>query len=69
VFRQNQLVLKKFKCIFRQTKIPFWKHWIGYGCIQMDPMKVKEIEYWEEKQTVHDMRVLLGTTNNYRNFL
>jgi hypothetical protein len=58
--RQNKVFLKKSKCVFGKTKILFLGHWIGKRCIHMDPVKVKEIEYWEEPWIVHDMRVFIG---------
>eukprot|EP00253_Pinus_taeda_P026220 PITA_26220 len=40
----NQLYLKKSKCVFVQTKIPFLGHIVGQGYIQMEPSRVKAIE-------------------------
>eukprot|EP00253_Pinus_taeda_P030916 PITA_30916 len=61
--RENQLFLKKSKCVFAQTEIPFLGHIIGQGYIRMEPSRVKSIEDWVEPKNVHDMRVFLGMTN------
>jgi len=42
--RTNQLFLKKSKCVFAQTEIPFLGHIVGQGCIRMEPSRVKAIE-------------------------
>jgi hypothetical protein len=39
--RQNQLYLKKSKCVFGHIEVLFLVHWVGQG---MDPKKVKVIE-------------------------
>ena len=42
--RQNQLYLKKSKCVLGQTEFPFLGHWGGQGCIQKDLDKIKAIK-------------------------
>ena len=37
--RENQLYLKRSKWVFGQSKIPFLGHWVGQGCIRMDPRR------------------------------
>ena len=41
--RENQLYLKRSKCVFGQSNIPFPDHWVGQGCIRMEPRKVEAI--------------------------
>ena len=61
--RENQLFLKKSKCVFAQTEIPFLGHIFGQGYIRMEPSRVKATEDWVEPKNVHEMRVFLGMTN------
>lgn len=61
--KKSQLYLKKLKCVFAQTGIPFLGHIVGQGYIRMEPNRVKAIEYWVKPKNVHDMRVCLGMTN------
>ena len=42
--RANQLFLKKSKCVFAQTEIPFLGHIVGQAYIRMEPSRVKVIE-------------------------
>ena len=65
----NQLFLKKSKCVFAQTEIPFLGHIVGQGYIEMEPSRVKAIEDWVEPKNVHEMRVFLGMTNYQRKFV
>jgi len=67
--RANQLFLKKSKCVFAQTEIPFLGHIVGQGYIRMEPSRVKAIEDWVEPKNVHEMRVFLGMTNYQRKFV
>ena len=41
--RENQLYLKRSKCVFGQTEIPFLGHWVGQGCIRMEEKKIEAI--------------------------
>jgi hypothetical protein len=67
--RQNQLYLKKSKCVFRMTKIPFLGHWIGQGCIHMDLAQIRVIKDWEELRIIHEVRSFLGSDNYYYGFV
>jgi hypothetical protein len=35
----------------------------------MDPLKIKEIEDWEESRIVHEVRSFLGLDNYYHKFV
>jgi len=67
--KKSRLYLKKSKCMFAQTEIPFLGHIMGQGHIRMEPSRVKAIEAWAESKNVHDMRVFLGMTNYQRKFV
>ena len=67
--KKHQLYLKKSKCMFAQTEIPFLGHIVGPGYIRMEPSRIKAIEDWAEPKNVHDMRVFLGMTNYQRKFV
>ncbi|XP_020080336.1 uncharacterized protein LOC109704005 [Ananas comosus] len=43
VLRENQLFVKKEKCIFAKEEVHFLGHWIGQGLICMDQQKVRAI--------------------------
>jgi len=67
--RENELFLKKSKCVFAHTEISFLGHIVGQGYIRMEPSRVKAIEDWVELENVHEMRVFLGMTNHQRKFV
>ena len=67
--KKNQLYLKKSKCMFAQTEIPFLGHIVGPGYIRMEPSRIKAIEEWAEPKNVHEMRIFLGMTNYERKFV
>eukprot|EP00253_Pinus_taeda_P020542 PITA_20542 len=66
--RANQLYLKKSKCVFAQTEIPFLGHIVGQGYIWMDPSRVEAIKDSVEPKNAHEMRVFLGMTKYQRKF-
>jgi len=67
--RQNQLYLKKSKCVFGQTKNSFLGHWIGQECIHMNLAKITTIEDWEEPRTIHEVKSFLSLANYYHRFV
>ena len=67
--RQNQLYVKKEKCVFAQTCINFLGHVISCGQIGMDSDKIKTIKEWKIPTSISDVRSFLGLANYYRRFV
>lgn len=57
---ENELCVKREKCIFAQPKVQFLGHTIIQGEIQMDNDKVKEIRDWEAPTKVSKLRSFLA---------
>ncbi|XP_020082254.1 uncharacterized protein LOC109705882 [Ananas comosus] len=69
VLKENQLFIKKEKCIFAKEEVHFLGHWIGQGLIRMDQRKVRVICEWETPTTVSELPSFLGLVNYYRGFI
>ena len=67
--RENQLYVKREKCVFTQTRINFLRHIIERKQIRMDMKKVRAIQEWKTPANVKELRSFLGLANYYRQFV
>ncbi|CAL1401302.1 unnamed protein product [Linum trigynum] len=69
VLRDNELYVKREKCLFEATEVPFLGHIIGGGNLKMDGAKVQAIQEWEPPTKVPELRLFLVLANYYRRFI
>lgn len=54
--KENDLYMKKEKCVFAQEEVLFLGHIVGHGQIRQDPEKLQAIRDWEPLRNVHEVR-------------
>ena len=69
LLRKHQLFVKRSKCSFAQTSLPFLGHLVGKDGIKVDPAKVTSVKDWPTPANAHDVRCFLGLANYYRRFV
>jgi hypothetical protein len=69
VLRKEQLFLKLSKCEFGKTSLIYLGHIVGGGELKIDPPKVKVILEWSRPSNVTEVRIFLGATQYWRNFI
>ncbi|CAH9095580.1 unnamed protein product [Cuscuta europaea] len=69
VLRENELYVKKEKCMFATEEVHFLGHVIGHGKLMMDMGKIRAIVEWEAPTKVTELRSFLGLINYYRRFI
>jgi len=69
VFRKEDMFLKMSKCDFGKTSLVYLGHIVG-GCeLKIDPSKVEVILNWCKRNTVTEVRSILGETKYWRKFI
>jgi hypothetical protein len=58
--RDNELYVKKEKCLFGQQEITFLGHVVGGGKLRMDERKMKAIKDWEPPTKIAELRSFLA---------
>ena len=66
VLRENELFVKREKCMFATEEVRFLGHIIGHGKLKMDEPKIKTIMEWEAPTKVTELLSFLGLGNYYR---
>ncbi|CAN6455079.1 unnamed protein product [Victoria cruziana] len=69
LLKDNDLYVKREKCLFGQPEISFLGHVVGRGQLRMDMGKVKAIQEWQPPTKVQELRSFLGLANYYRRFI
>ena len=67
--QNHQLYAKLSKCSFHQDKVDFLGYTISKNGIEMDPSRTETVRDWPIPTTVHEIRVFLGFTGYYRQFV
>ena len=63
------LHLKPEKCEFHKTEVKYLGLMISADGVKMDQKKVKAMVEWGSPKNLHDLRVFLGFSNFYRQFI
>ena len=69
-FQEKRMKLKRKKCSFECTGIPFLGHWISAGRIEVDKEKLGRLQEWTAPlQGVKQVQQFLGFLSYYRAFV
>ena len=60
ILRRHNFYATLSKCHFLQGELEYLGHIVGRDGIRVDPRKVKAVQDWEPKKTVHGIRSFLG---------
>ena len=69
VLQDNELYVKREKCLFAKPEVDFLSHKIRDGTLFMDKAKVKAITKWEPPIKVMELRSFLDLVNYYKRFI
>ena len=69
VLQDNELYVKREKCLFTKPGVDFLGQKIRDGTLFMDKAKVKAIAKWEPPIKVMELRSFLGLVNYYKRFI
>lgn len=69
LLRQHQLVAKRSKCQFGQTRVDYLGHVISIQGLSVDPLKISAIQQWPVPRNVKQVRSFLGLAGYYRRFI
>src|SRR3954465_15593126 len=67
--REHQLYAKVRKCEFWLQEVGFLSHIVSARGIAVDPVKVKDVEDWQDPTTQTQVRAFLGLAGYYRKFV
>lgn len=69
ILRENQLKVKRSKCIFASNQIEYLSHLITTEGVRIDLSKLEAIQQWSKPTSLKQLRGFLGLTNYYRKFM
>jgi hypothetical protein len=69
LLQDHQLVLKRSKCTFGETKVAYLGHVISEGSVAMDPDKVQAVVDWQTPKSIRTLWGFLGLAGYYRKFI
>ncbi|KAK1679361.1 hypothetical protein QYE76_040209 [Lolium multiflorum] len=69
IIQQNQLSIKRSKCMFAQQQLEYLGHIISKDGVATDPKKVQAVQDWPVPTSTKQVRGFLGLTGYYRKFI
>jgi hypothetical protein len=66
---QHQLFLKQSKCSFGASEVEYLGHIVGKADVGVDPKNIEAMQDWPRPKTIKILRVFLGLTGYYHNFV
>jgi hypothetical protein len=69
LLREHRLYVKRSKCEFNKTELPFLGHVVGAQGVRVDPRKVAAVREFPRPDTVTQLRSFLGLANYFRKFV
>ena len=69
VLQQNQLFVKKTKCVFGKKQIEYLGHIVSEAGVATDSTKIQSMLQWPQPNSLKSLRGFLGLTGYYRRFI
>jgi hypothetical protein len=67
--QEHQLFIKKSKCVFGASLVPYRGHAISGADVAMDDQKVQAVLDWPVPRSTRDVHTFLGLAGYYRRFI
>ena len=69
MLREQQLRIKRSKCLFAVPSVTYLGHIISAGGVAMDHSKVEAVTSWPQPRSARGLRGFLGLAGYYRRFI
>lgn len=69
ILRNEKLKIKKSKCRFGKTELPYLGHIVGQCGVKPDPEKIRSVTEWPMPTELRHIQQFLGLTNYFRKFI